>query len=112
MKNIIFIIPMILLFSCNLHEGKYIRYSVSGSATDAKVLYLDNGINIEQVIALPWSKDIFISNNIMVGISAFNLSDGEIDGRILFMGNGDWKMYKRQIDENFIMIKGVIHSTL
>lgn len=113
MKFIVFIFCATLLMSCDSQEGKYIRYSISGTAIEAKILYIDNGINIETIETLPWSKDIFIDDGDLVGISAFNKSEGKMNVRIFFMGNdGLWKVYKTGTSETFIMLKGIINSIL
>lgn len=101
---------LIILSSCS--ETYLIRYSVTGTATTATLTYYDNGYNIEENITIPWTKDIFIRSGELTGISVLNTSDGKIDGRVFFKGNNGWQLYKRQIDENFIMIKGVINSIL
>ena len=103
---------IILLFSCEISEGYLIEYSIKGSATDARIIYLIIGENIEEVVTLPWEKSFFISKDEIIGLSVFNLSAGEIDVRVFFTGNGDKQLYRRVISDDYVMIKGNINSNL
>lgn len=109
MRYIIFI-TVLLLSSCS--ESYLVKYTLQGTATTADITYYDNGVNVSESISIPWSKEIFVRDGDMIGISAHNTSYGEMDCMILFYGNGNIQLYDRQVDDLYILIKGVIHSIL
>jgi hypothetical protein len=109
MKYILLII-VLLLSSCS--ESYLVKYTMQGTATTADITYYDNGNNVEESVTLPWSKEIFVRDGDLVGISAHNTSAGEMDCIIFFYGHGNIQTFERQKDEIYILIKGVIHSIL
>ena len=113
MEKIITCIFIISLFiGCSFPESYFIQYSIVGSSDNAKVIYIIDDNNYEATVSIPWEISFFINKDQIIGIDVSNLSNGNIDVRVFFTGNGDKQLYKRKIDESHVLIKGKIYSLL
>lgn len=112
MMKYIIVIFIFCITSCQLSQGYLIKYQVAGEATQAKIIYIDNGVNYEEVVALPWNKEIFIRDGILIGLFVSEIIGGEANASVLFIHNSGFNLYESKSSDREIIIKGVINSIL
>jgi hypothetical protein len=107
-KKIIVLFIAILFLSCN--SSHLLRVSIVGTSENANVLYKVGNINTEEDKALPWSKDLFIYSGEELNLYVLNRDkNSEIDVRVFFIDNGNWRTLKREVSESHVIIQERIY---
>jgi hypothetical protein len=111
MKKIIFILLLLLpIVSCsNLY---LIKYQIVGTATNARIEYMNNGVSVSEEIEIPYVKEIFLDSNRQIGIHIYNIVGGVAECNVLFIHNSGWQLYGTKESDYEIIIKGRLNSLL